>query len=152
MKTLYIAVLWLLAALAPVNPASAAEPFRADANINVTSNIIANNTTAIVIATKAATVYMIEAYNNATTLAFIKLYNAASGVTCGQTAPAPIWRGMIPFGATSSGGAILLPNINGDAYSNGVTLCVTTGIADSDTGAPAASTYIVNVHWKPMFL
>lgn len=146
------AALCLALALMRPDPINAAEPFRADANINVTSNIVANNTTAIVIANRAATVYMIEAYNNSTTLAYIKLYNAASGVTCGQTSPAPIWRGMIPFGATSSGGAILLPNINGDAFSNGVMLCVTTGIADSDTGAPAATTYIVNVHWKPMSL
>jgi hypothetical protein len=27
-------------------------------------------------------------------------------------------------------------------------MCVTTGIADGDTGAPAASAYIVNVHYR----
>ena len=116
-------------------------------DISVSSTIVANNTTAIVIATKKSTVYLVEAFNNSTTLAYVKLYNAASA-TCGQTAPLPFARYMIPYGTSSSGGGFALPNINGDAYVNGIVLCVTTGIADNDTGAPAATTYIVNVHYK----
>ena len=120
--------------------------FRAAAPINVTSTIVANNTTAIVISSKSASVYQVDAYNNATTIAFVKLYNSGSTATCGSGTP--IARYMIPFGQTSSGGGFVTPNINGDAYINGITMCVTTGIADNDTSAPAASTYIVNVHWK----
>lgn len=130
--------------------ASAQDLFRGDYRVSNTSTIVANNTTAIIISANPSVIDMVDAFNNATTLAYIKLYNAASGVTCGQTNPAPLWRGMIPFGTSSSGGGFALPIINGDAYSNGITMCVTTGIADSDTGAPAATTYIVNVHWKRM--
>lgn len=148
MQRLFIAV----AAIAALCGAALAQsvPFRADDHISNTSTIVANNTTAIVISANPAAVYTVDAFNNATTLAYIKLYNAASGVACGQTSPAPVWRGMIPFGTSSSGGGFGLPNINGDVYSRGVTMCVTTGIADSDTGSPAATTYIVNVHWKKL--
>jgi hypothetical protein len=54
----------------------------------------------------------------------------------------------IPFGASSAGGGFILSTSNGDGYAFGVTLCVTGGIADSDTTVPAANSYIVNVHWK----
>lgn len=144
--TRWLATAALLAALS--GPALAqTNRFGADDHISNTSTIVANNTTPIVISANPATVYTVEAFNNGTTLAYIKLYNSTTAL-CGQTSPAPLWRGMIPFGQSSSGGGFGLPNINGDAYPTGVTMCVTTGIADSDTGSPAASTYIVNIHWK----
>jgi hypothetical protein len=123
----------------------ASSQFIADAKISVSSTIVANNTTAIVLSTRPAVVYQVDAYNNATTLAYVKLYDATTA-TCGSGTPKA--RYMIPFGASSSGGGFVTPNINGDAYAFGVVMCVTTGIADSDTGAPAATTYIVNVHLK----
>jgi hypothetical protein len=123
----------------------AAPQFQADNNIKVTSTIVANNTTAIVIKSSAGTVYSIDAFNNSTTLAYIKLYNSATA-TCGSGTPQA--RYLIPFGASSAGGGFNVSNINGDGYGQGIVLCVTTGIADTDTGAPAASTYIVNLHFK----
>jgi hypothetical protein len=140
------------------NLSFAAPLFQADGELSVTSTLIANNTTAIVISNRPAALYFVDAYNNGTTLAFIKLYNACGtatsatclqAATCGQTTPAPVDRMMIPFGTSASGGGFALPNINGDAYGFGIVMCVTTGIADNDTNAPAASTYIVNVHYKP---
>ena len=121
-------------------------PFQAASPINVSSYISVNNTTAVVISAKYGTVYSIDAFNNSTTLAYVKLYNSASA-TCGSGTPQA--RYMIPFGTSSAGGGFNLSNINGDVYSNGITMCITTGIADNDTGAPAANAYIVNVHWKP---
>lgn len=121
-------------------PASA-QNFQADSKINVRSIQVANNTTATVVKATGGTVYSIEAFNNNTTLAYVKVYNAASA-TCGSGTPQA--RYMIPASAS----ATLMSNANGDAYVNGVTVCVTTGYGDSDTGAPAATTYIVNVHYK----
>ena len=141
-----IIVAALFALFAFVTP-SHAQKFQADSNISISSNIVANNTTAIVITTKPASVYSIDAFNNGTTLAYVKLYNAATA-TCGSGTP--FARYMIPFGTSSAGGGFAIPNINGDAYVNGITMCVTTGISDADTGAPAASTYIVNIHYKPL--
>lgn len=143
MRKIYLALALLLAG---VCSAYAAGIFTADSPINITSTIVLNNTTAIPITTKSSTVYSIDAFNNSTTLAYVKLYNAASA-TCGSGTP--IARYMIPFGTSSSGGGFNLSNVNGDAYPFGITMCVTTGIADSDTGAPAGTTYIVNLHWKP---
>lgn len=137
----------LFALLACIAPAHAQSIFQADAKINVTSTIALNNVTPIIISTKASSVYSIDGFNNSTTLAYVKLYNASSA-TCGSGTPQA--RYMIPFGTSSSGGGFSIPNINGDAYVNGITMCITTGIADNDTGAPAASTYILNVHWKPV--
>lgn len=125
--------------------AHAQNTFLADAKVQVRSVIAANNTTAIVISATPGTVYSVDAFNNAGTIAYVKLYNAASA-TCGTGTPQA--RYMIPFGASSSGGGFNVSNINGDAYGNGVVMCITTGIADADTTAPAASTYIVNVHFK----
>ena len=144
-KRLMIVIATALMVAGAVTQSHAQTTFRASAPINVTSTIAANNTTAIVITNKTANVYQVDAYNNGTTVAYVKLYNAATA-TCGSGTP--FARYMIPFGTSSSGGGFVTPNINGDAYVNGVTMCITTGIADNDTGAPAASTYIVNVHWK----
>lgn len=127
--------------------AFAQNTFLADAKIQVKSTIILNNTTAIAISDTSGSVYSVDGFSNNTTLAYVKLYNAkAANVTCGTTIPQA--RYMIPFGQSSSGGGFTLPNINGDAYGVGIAMCVTTGIADNDTGAPAATSYIVNVHYK----
>jgi len=125
--------------------ANAQNTFLADAKIQIRSVIAANNTTAIVISSTGGTVYSVDAFNNGGTVGYVKLYNASTA-TCGSGTPQA--RYMIPFGATSSGGGFNVSNINGDAYGNGIVLCITAGIADSDTTAPAASTYIVNVHYK----
>lgn len=140
-------LMWILAFMAVCGAASA-QPFQANYKNSVVSTIIANNTTAIPILNKGGTTYQIEAFSNNTTLAYIKLYDAlAANVTCGSGTPK--WRGMIPYGTSSSGGGFALPDINGTAFAFGITMCVTTGIADSDTGAPAATSYIVNVKFAP---
>lgn len=125
--------------------ASAQNAFLADSKIRVSSYIIPNNTTAIVVKNTSGTVYSVEAFNNGTAVAYVKLYNATTA-TCGSGTPQV--RYLVPFGATSSGAGFSTPNINGDAFGNGIVLCVTTGIADNDTGAPPASTFIVNIHYK----
>jgi hypothetical protein len=137
-------ILILLALLAFPNLALA-QNFAADSKIKVTSTIAANNTTAIIIKNTGGNVYSVDAFNNGTTVAYVKLYNATTA-TCGSGTPQA--RYMIPFGASSSGGGFNVSNINGDAYGVGIVMCITTGIADSDTSAPAASTYIVNVHYR----
>jgi hypothetical protein len=125
--------------------ARAQVPFRADSQITVKSYISVNNTTAVVVKSTYGTVYSIDAFNNSTTLAYVKLYNSAIAV-CGTDTP--VARYLIPFGASSAGGGFSVPNINGDVYPSGLSMCITTGIADNDTGAPAANAYIVNVHLK----
>lgn len=137
----WIAALGLLAFIG----IAAAQNFQADNSLSVWSEIVPNNTTAVQVCKSPCRIYQVDAFNNSTTLAYIKLYNAATA-TCGSGTPQ--WRGMIPYGTSSSGGGFSLPWVNGDAYSVGTWICVTTGIADSDTGSPAATTYIIDIHYK----
>lgn len=126
-------------------PGHAQTSFTADAKVSVKSYIVANNTTALVVKTTPGVVYQVDAYANGTTLAYVKLYNAASA-TCGSGTPQA--RYLVPYGAASTGGGFVAPIANGDVYSTGIVMCVTGGIADADTTSPAASTFIVNVHYK----
>ena len=111
-------------------------------NVAVKSNLILNNTTAIAIKTSGGTVFKVEGFNNSATLAYIKLYNTATA-TCGSGTP--YLRFLIPAAAN---GVLIADNSNGAAFVAGIQLCVTTGYADNDTGAPAASAYIVNVYYR----
>lgn len=137
-------ILIVLGMLLFSSTAFAQNAFLANAKIKVSSIIVGNNVTPIVISATTGTVYSIDGFNNSTTLAYIKLYNASSA-TCGSGTPQA--RYMIPFGQSSSGGGFTIPNINGDAYANGIVACITTGIADNDASLPAAATYIVNIHY-----
>ena len=141
MKRLFL----ILALLLLPTFASAQNTFLADAKIQVKSYISVNNTTAVVIKATGGTVYSVDAFNNGASLAYVKLYNASTA-TCGTGTPQA--RYLIPYGASSAGGGFNVSNINGDAYGAGIVMCITTGVADSDTSAPAANQFIVNVHIK----
>lgn len=107
---------------------------------------VANNTTSVAVKASAGQLYGIEAFNNGTTIAYVKLYNTAQGsVTCGT--PTPLYVGMIPAPAAGGGGYISM-NFQGLAFSTAITACVVTGYADNSTGAPAATTYLVNFFYK----
>ena len=113
--------------------------FSANSPLNITSIQVLNNTTAIVISANPATLYAIEVANNSATIAYIKVYK--------QRPPpvAPARRKPVYDPASTIAN---LGNANGDAYGAGITMCVTTGYADTDTGSPAANAYIVDVHYK----
>lgn len=142
MKKLFLILSMMLVA----SIAHAQQAFYADAKVAVKSYISVNNTTAVAVKPSAGTVYSVDAFNNGASLAYVKLYAAVLPFTCGTGTP--FARYLIPYGASSSGGGFNVSNINGDAYSTGIVMCITTGIADNDTGAPAANQFIVNVHIK----
>lgn len=114
---------------------------------SITSNIVPNNTTAVVVKASAGTLYGFYGYSiSATTPAWLKIYNATSA-TCGSGTP--VARLLIPYdSATSNNGSNVPIPATGIVFGTGITYCVTTGIADNDTSAPAASTYVVNLVWK----
>lgn len=130
MKKLFLILLLLFPSIA-----SAQQAFYADAKVAVKSYISVNNTTAVAVKTSAGTVYSVDAFNNGANIAYVKLYAAVLPFTCGTGTP--LARYAVPYGASSSGGGFNVSNINGDAYSTGIVMCITTGIADNDTGAPA---------------
>lgn len=120
------------------------QPFTSG-GLSVSRQQVANNTTSVAIKASAGQLYGIEAFNNSATIAYIKLYNAAQGsTTCGSGTP--IYQGMIP--AAAAGGNYVSMNVYGLPFSTAITSCVTTGFADNDTTAPAASTYAINFFYK----
>lgn len=112
---------------------------------SVSSKIVPNNTTSVAIKASAGTLYGIKVFNNSATIAYLKLYDTAQGsVTCGT--PTPNQRILIP--ASTSGAGAVFDYTVGVVYGTAITACVTTGIADNDTSAPAASVYITEFTYK----
>lgn len=75
---------------------------------------------------------------------YVKFYNKATAPTCGTDTP--VITLAIP-GNTAGAGT----NVNfagGIAFGTGIGYCITTGSADNDTGAVAASDLIVNLFYK----
>jgi len=96
----------------------------------------------------AGQVYGIIALNLATSVRFLKLYNAtAANVTVGTTTP--VLTIPIPTQAGTAHGAgftLILPQ--GIAFATAITAAVTTGVADNDTGAPGANDVVLNLLYK----
>jgi hypothetical protein len=110
---------------------------------NIKSFIVLNNTTSVAVITGNHWVTSVEVFNNSTTIAWLKLYDSATA-TCGSGTP--VARYMIP-GNTNGAGGIANYTVQ-DRYVSGIVACVTTGIVDADTAAPAATTYVWNIHWR----
>ncbi len=109
--------------------------------------IVAANTTSVSIDASPGTLYSVQVFNNSATIAYLKLYDAAQGsTTCGSGTPKKVI--LIPASTSGAGAVISLGGSSGVAFATAITRCVTTGIADNDTGAPAASTYLVEADFK----
>lgn len=135
------------AVLSITNPTFNRPVATATGGASTTGNIAANNTTAVVVKGSAGTLYGAQLYGIGSAPAYLKIYNATSA-TCGSGTP--VKRLMIPAASTAANGAgsnISFGDVGID-FSTGITYCVTTGIGDSDTTAPAASTFLVNLDWK----
>lgn len=92
----------------------------------------------------AGQVYWIHAMNLAATKRFLKFYNAtAASVTVGTTTPVMTF--ALPTQGDTNGTGFTLAIPNGIAFGTAITVAATTGVADSDTGAPGANEVIVNI-------
>lgn len=107
--------------------------------------IVPNNTTAVSVKGSAGTVYSVQLFSIGAAPAYLKIYDSAA-VTCGSGTP--IKRILIPSASTLGAGTVISFGPAGIITSTGIGYCVTTGIADADTTAPAASTFLVNVDYK----
>jgi hypothetical protein len=108
------------------------------------SAIVPNNTTGVVVKATAGMLFAVKAFNNGTAIAYIRFYNQT---TAPATTDTPVLRMMIP-GPASGGGGFIAEMPTGRAFSVGIAYRVTTGIADNDATAPAASTYLLNIGYK----
>lgn len=96
--------------------------------------------------TTAGSIYGLWVTNTATTTRWIKFYDATvATVVVGTTTP------VITFGIpgnTSDNIAGLVASTHGIAFATAITVAATTGVADTDTGAPATNDVIINVFYK----
>lgn len=112
--------------------------------LSISSTLIPNNATPIIVKASAGQVYHLTASNNSANLAYINFFNIAAGGTCGSTAS--VDRYQIPIAA--AGGMLNIDFPYGIPYGTGIAYCVHTVYGDADATAPAASAYIVNVYYK----
>lgn len=95
------------------------------------------------IKTTPGCVYKIRITNLSASLRYVKFYNAtAANVTVGTTTPVE----TIPVPA----GAVITENFGGLGleFTTAISIAATTGLADNDTGAPAANDVVVSVYFK----
>jgi hypothetical protein len=93
-----------------------------------------------VVKASAGTVYGFVAINRSTAARYIKFSNATSG-TVGTTAV------YMTFPLEGSQGmAYSIPQ--GIVFSTGITVGASTGLADNDTGAPAANDVVIQIFFK----
>lgn len=90
-------------------------------------------TNATVVKSSAGTLYNVSASNINAAARYLKLYNKATAPTVGTDVP--VLTLLLPAGATIDHDFGLV----GHRFTAGIALALTTGIADSDTGAVAAS-------------
>lgn len=95
----------------------------------------------------AGTLYSIDAMNMTASPLFLKIYdNTAAGTTVGTTTPVLTY--VLPTNGDTNGCGMVKNIPQGLAFSTGITVAVTTLLADSNTGAPAANAAIVNIGYK----
>jgi hypothetical protein len=102
--------------------------------------ISAATTNATSIKTSAGQLYWLYVTNLNAAVRYLKLYNKASAPTVGTDTP--IHTFAIPADTTGAGFVLTLPHPI--TFATGIALALTTGVADSDTGAVAANEIIVN--------
>lgn len=106
--------------------------------------ISAATTNATSVKASAGQVYSIIATNVNAAVRYLKLYNKSSAPTVGTDTPVQVY--ALP-GATTGGGFTLSIPV-GMEFTTGIAFAITTGVADSDTGAVAANEIVVNLTYK----
>jgi hypothetical protein len=92
--------------------------------------------------TSAGNVYGYYFGNVATSVRYLKFYNAtAANTTVGSTTPVLTF----PLPASSSGHVAFSFPVG---FATAICVAATTGVADADTGAPSANDVIINVFYK----
>lgn len=97
----------------------------------------------------AGQLYKLRITNNATSARYVKLYNdTTANVVVGTTVPVDTI--VMPPAAAAGTPTVLTESYGpaGVAYSVAITAAATTGLADNDTGAPAANDIVITAFYK----
>ena len=97
-------------------------------------------TNANVIKAKSGYVTSIQASNANAAVRYLKIYNKATAPTVGTDIPVAVY--ALP--AASS----VHFDLEGQRFSNGIAIALTTGVADSDTAAVAANEIKVSINYR----
>lgn len=100
----------------------------------------------VVIKAGAGQVYKISVTNNSATINYLRLYNATTGFNGCNSATNIVYQMAIP--ASTSGTGYADSWDLGMAFATGISICVTSGYATTDTTNATASALSVNVGYK----
>ena len=101
-----------------------------------------------VIKAGAGQVYKISVTNNSATINYLRLYNATTGFNGCNSATNLVYQMAIPASASSSGAGYSDSWESGIAFATGISICVTSGYATTDTTNATASALSVNIGFK----
>jgi hypothetical protein len=114
---------------------------RTTGGLSISRTLSAASTNATSVKASAGQVFGYYLFNANAATRYLKLYNKASSPTVGTDTPVA----TIPIPA---GAAANVEFTNGVGFATGIALALTTGVADSDTGAVAANEVVVNLFYK----
>jgi len=92
----------------------------------------------------AGQLYAVEAFNTTNQPVFLKLFNLAAAPTVGEDSPVKI---LVLPGNTRGAGLVINWD-KGIEFSNGIALCLVTGVSNGSTGAVEANNVVVNCNYK----
>jgi hypothetical protein len=116
----------------------------ASGGLTASKLISAASTNATSVKASAGQLYNVQAFNTNAAARFLKIYNKASAPTVGTDTPVAVY--LLP--GASAGAGCVIEISNGLALGSGLAFALTTGIADSDTGAVGANEVVVNLQYK----
>lgn len=119
---------------------------------SITNNTGANGTTpyklislastnANVVKASGGNLYSIVAIGLTSTVRYLKIYNKATTPTVGTDVPLM----TIPIPANTQGAGVSIPFSVGVNFALGISIAITSGSADSDTGAVSAGDVVINL-------
>lgn len=101
--------------------------------------ISAGSTNATNVKNAAGAIGFIYAVNLNAAVRYLKLYNKASSPTVGTDTPVA----TLPIPASATGAGFMIPIPGGVGFATGISLALTTGVADADTAAVAANDILI---------
>ena len=99
------------------------------------------STNAAVVKASPGNLYTIVAIGFTSTVRYLKLYNKATTPTVGTDVPVM----TIPVPANIQAAGVVIPVSVGIDFSNGISMAITSGSADNDTGVVVAGDVVVNL-------
>ena len=106
--------------------------------------ISAATTNATSVKGSAGQIYSITGFNINAAVRYLKIYDKATAPTVGTDVPKHVY----PMPGSTTGGGFTLSIPVGQIYTAGIAIAITTGIADTDTGAVAANEIVINLDYK----